>query len=143
MISGATPPTAKPAKRASGARPSSFSTRSLTRMDAPAPSDICELLPAVTDPRAANTGRSLPSPSSVVSGRGPSSRSTTLVRVATFAAARSGTFSRTGTATISASNSPAICAASAFWCDASAKASWSSRDTFQRSATFSAVSPMP
>ena len=44
--------------------------------DAAAPSDICELLPAVTEPRAANTGLSLPSLSAAASGRGPSSCST-------------------------------------------------------------------
>ena len=46
-------------------------------------------------------------------------------------------------ALISAPNSPAACAASAFWCDASANASWSSRETFHCAATFSAVRPMP
>ncbi len=44
---------------------------------------------------------------------------------------------------ISSRNSPAAIAAIAFWCEASANASWSSRDTFHSSATFSAVMPMP
>jgi hypothetical protein len=41
---------------------------SLTTISAPAPSDVCELLPAVTLPRAENTVRSLARPSGVVSG---------------------------------------------------------------------------
>ena len=40
-----------------------FIAASLIRITAPAPSDICELLPAVTLPFAANTGRSFASPS--------------------------------------------------------------------------------
>ncbi len=44
---------------------------SLARIKAPAPSLVCELLPAVTLPRAANTGLSLARPSMEVSGRGP------------------------------------------------------------------------
>ena len=65
-------------------------------MVAPAPSDICELLPAVTEPRAANTGRNLASPSADVSARGPSSRSNFLFFVTTLPVERSGALSLTG-----------------------------------------------
>jgi len=40
----------------------------------------------------------------------------------------------TSSGEISSPNSPAFCAASAFWCEASANASWSSRNTFHSSA---------
>ena len=73
MISGGTPATEYPRKRPMGVRLKRLSAL-LATTTAPAPSDICELLPAVTDPLAANTGFSferLPS----VPGRGPSSRS--------------------------------------------------------------------
>ncbi|MNU05909.1 hypothetical protein D3C72_2508880 [compost metagenome] len=56
MISGGTPATAKLTKRASGLRLNSRRMRSDTRITAAAPSDICELLPAVTLPRVENTG---------------------------------------------------------------------------------------
>ncbi len=96
-------------------------------MSAPAPSLVCELLPAVTLPkpvglpagssRAANTGLSLASPSSEVSARGPSSMAT--VRVFTFTPplARSGLRSVTVTGVISSANSPLAMALSARWCD--------------------------
>src|SRR5271156_987914 len=57
MISGGTPRTAKLTKRASGVRLNSFSIFSDTTISAPAPSDVCELLPAVTEPLLANTVR--------------------------------------------------------------------------------------
>ncbi|MNR14610.1 hypothetical protein D3C85_1310950 [compost metagenome] len=81
MISGGTPRTANETKRASGTRLNCLRIFSETRISAPAPSDVCELLPAVTLPLLANTGRSLPRPSSDVSGRGPSSSE--IVRVLT------------------------------------------------------------
>ena len=46
------------------------------------------------------------------------------------------------TGTSSSWNAPSAHARAAFWCDASAKASCSSRETPHFSATFSAVSPM-
>src|SRR5690606_18927934 len=58
MMSGGTPRTAKDTKRASGVRLCSFRARSDTTSRAPAPSEVCELLPAVTLPLAAKTGRS-------------------------------------------------------------------------------------
>ena len=63
-----------------------------------APSLICEELPAVTVPPSRNTGRSLASFSSVVSGRGPSSACT--VTGSPFGCG-------TGTGTISSSKRPA------------------------------------
>ena len=63
MISGGTPRMAKLTKRTSGVRLNCLTARSEARINAPAPSDVCELLPAVTLPLAANTGRSLASAS--------------------------------------------------------------------------------
>jgi hypothetical protein len=143
MISGGTPRTANDTKRASGLRSNCLTAFSLARINAPAPSLVCELLPAVTLPLAANTGRSLASASSVVSARGPSSRFTVRVFVPTSPVARLGKRSTMSIAVISSPNSPAAIAASAFWCEASAKASCFSRETFHCSATFSAVRPMP
>ena len=50
-----------------------FIAASLISTTAAAPSEVCELLPAVTLPFAANTGRSFARPSGDVSRRGPSS----------------------------------------------------------------------
>ena len=51
-----------------------FTAASLATTIAAAPSDSCDDEPAVTMPSARKTVRSLPSRSSVVSGRGPSSK---------------------------------------------------------------------
>ena len=108
MISGGTPRAAKLTKRASGVRPNCLTAFSLARISAPAPSLVCELLPAVTLPWAANTGFSLARPSSVVSGRGPSSRLTVRVLVLTSPVARLGVRSTTSMGVISSVNSPAF-----------------------------------
>src|SRR5690606_5729899 len=146
ITSGRTPATEKLTKRASGVRPYSFTAFSDASSTAPAPSDICELLPAVTVPPnwpLRNTGRSFARPSALVSGRGPSSVSTTVFFSRTLPAPRSGIRDTTSYGLISSRNSPASIAFSAFWCEARAKASWSSRETFHSSETFSAVMPMP
>ena len=88
---------------------------SLAKIRAPAPSLVCELFPAVTDPLAANTGLSLANPSSDVSGRAPSSKFTVRVLVMTSPVARLGKRSSTVTGVISAANSPAAIAFKAFW----------------------------
>jgi hypothetical protein len=98
-------------------------------------------LPAVTVPFALNAGRSLASPSRVVSRRGHSSVSTTTsvtVRVAPDHCSR-----RTVIGTISGANTPFASAAAAFCCEANAKSSCMSRVIPQRWATRSAVNPMP
>ncbi len=143
MISGGTPRAAKLTKRASGLRSNCLTAFSLARISAPAPSLVCELLPAVTLPLAANTGRSLARPSSEVSGRGPSSSETVRVFVPCSPVARLGKRSTTSIGVISSLNSPPFCAFSARRCDSSANASCASRVTFHCAATFSAVRPMP
>ena len=143
MMCGGTPLLAKLTKRASGLRPNCVTARSLARTRAPAPSEVCELLPAVTEPRAANTALSLVSPSIEVSLRAPSSRLTVRLVVVTSPVCRSGLRSLTSTGVISAPKSPACMAASALACDCSANSSCAWRDTFHWLATFSAVSPMP
>ena len=80
--------------------------------------------PAVTVPSARNAGFSRASASAFVSGRGCSSTVTS------------------PTATSSSSKRPAALAAAQRFCERSANASWSSRETSQRSATFSPVSPI-
>jgi hypothetical protein len=94
---------------------------------------ICDELPAVTVPPSRKTGRSFASFSIVVSARGPSSEWTVTGGPLGWGAS---------TVTISSSNFPPSRAAIARWCDSSANASWSSRDTPYFSATFSAVSPI-
>ena len=143
MISGGTPLIAKLTKRASGVRLNCFSARSDTTISAPAPSDVCELLPAVTLPFAANTGFSFASASSVVSARGPSSCFTVRVRMSSSPVARFGNFSTTSIGVISSLNSPDSMPAMAFLWDRSANSSCISRVIFHCAATFSAVRPMP
>ena len=89
-------------------------------MTAAPPSEIWEALPAVMVPFLSKAGRSLPSDSAVVSGRTPSSVSTT-----------SGSPLRWGTltGTISSANFPSLMAAAARSWERAPKASWRSRDT--------------
>ena len=94
---------------------------------------IPELLPAVTEPPSRKAGRRRASASADVSARGCSSRST--IRGGPF-------FCGTGIGTIWPSKRPPSIAATALRCDSRAKASCRSRSTDQRSATFSAVSPI-
>ena len=63
---------------ASGVRPRRSAVAGLTSTTAAAPSVICEALPAVMVPSLLKAGRSLPRDSTVVSGRTPSSRETTV-----------------------------------------------------------------
>ena len=98
-------------------------------MIAAAPSLTPEALPAVTVPSGRTIGLSLASASMVVA-RGCSSWSTT-----TGSPLRCGIW----TATISRASRPLACAFAAFSWLRSAKASWSSRDTWNSWATFSPV----
>ena len=143
ISSGGTPRDAKLTNRASGCKLNCLTAFSLANISAPAPSLVCELLPAVTLPLAANTVRSLASASSVVSARGPSSRLTVRAVVLISPLSRLGVRSTTCTGVISSANAPACCAARALWWDCSANASCASRLTFHCVATFSAVKPMP
>ena len=96
---------------------------------AAAPSLSGQALPAVTVPSGLNTGFSPASTSTVVPARGPSSRSTRVP-------------SGSVTGTISRSKCPESRAATARCCEVAAHSSCASRDTRQRSATFSAVTPI-
>ena len=132
ITSGWTPATAVATTLAIGRSPSSRARSASTRSSAAAPSLMPELLPAVTVPPVLNAGLSAASASAEVSGRGCSSRSTTVdapLRPATV------------TGTSWPSNRPASMAATARRWLSSAKASWRSRDTVHCSATHSAVSP--
>ncbi len=118
--------------RAIGRRPSASARSASTTSSADAPSLIPELLPAVTEPPAAKAGLSAARASAVESGRGCSSRSTTVT-----APLRPGTL----TGTSWASNRPASIAATARRWLSSANASCRSRWMDHCSATRSAVSP--
>ncbi len=78
MCAGSTPADALGPTKAIGVSPSSLALFSSTRSSAAAPSLTPEELPAVTVPKSssANMGRSLPSFSRVMFGRGCSSVST-------------------------------------------------------------------
>ena len=118
--------------RASGSRPSARARDAAMRTSAAAPSVIPDEFPAVIVPvSSSKTGFSFARPSSVVSGRGCSSRST--ATVAPF-------FAGTATGTISFARRSH--AASAFCCDRKANSSCSSRGISYLRARFSAVSPM-
>ena len=99
---------------------------------AAAPSDSCEAFPAVMVPSGPNAGGSAASASEVVSGRMPSSRSTTVVPP------RAGT----STATTSAANRPDAQAPAARSWERAAHASWSGRESPRTSLTRSEDSPM-
>ena len=140
---GSTPATAEATKRASGARPRRASPAAEARRTAAAPSFSPEELPAVTvppvfspdfPPDLRNAGASAARSAAVVDGRGCSSTSTRRGAPLPLRPAIS-------TATSSAANRPAACAAAQRCWLRSAKASWASRVTPYRSATSSAVSP--
>src|SRR5262245_44898129 len=79
IVRGSTPADAQPRIRARGVHPWAFAVSGSHTNNAAAPSLSVELLPAVTEPPLRNAGDNAASASSVVSGRGPSSRSTPLV----------------------------------------------------------------
>jgi hypothetical protein len=121
MMRGGTPAAvAMPSTRAMGVRPCFFAGASEATISAAAPSLTPEALPAVTVPPLRKGVGSFARPSSVVSARGCSSRSTT-----TGSALRCGMV--TGTISPEAARSGA---ATARCCERSAKASWSSRETW-------------
>ncbi len=92
-----------------------------------------DALPAVTlPPSFLNAGFILASDSSVVSARGCSSVSKTIVPLR----------EAISTGTICSANRPAAIAATARWWLASASASWAARSMPNFAATFSAVTPM-
>ena len=103
---------------ASHSRPSSSAFALLITTTAQAPSEIWEAEPAVIVPSLRNAGRRPDSDSTVVSPRTPSSALTT-----------TGSPLRCGieTGTTSSSKTPFFQASAAFWCEAAAKASCSSR----------------
>ena len=114
--------------RARGLSPSFSAFSADMTSTAAAPSFSGQALPAVTVPSGLNAGLSSASFSTVVPGRGPSSLVTSPSGVCT--------------ATISRSKWPESRAATARCCEIAAHSSWDSRETLQRSATFSAVMPI-
>ena len=115
---------------ASQVRPSSSALALLITTTAQAPSEICEEEPAVIVPSLVNAGRSLPSDSTVVSPRTPSSVVTTI-----------GSPLRCGisTGTTSSSKTPFFRASAARWCDRAANSSCSSRVRLAPAALYSSV----
>ena len=129
MISGRIAATEEATMRARGFRPRFAAFSADITSTAAAPSLSGHALPAVTVPSGAKAGLSSASFSIVVPGRGPSSRLTS---------APSGVV----TGTISRSKWPLSRAATARFCEVTAHSSCASRLTWQRSATFSAVTPI-
>ena len=129
MISGRIAATEEATIRARGFRPSSAARSSDITSTAAAPSLSGQALPAVTVPSGRKAGLSSASFSTVVPGRGPSSRVTSVP-------------SGVVTGTISRSKWPLSRASTARFCEVAAHSSWASRLTLQRSATFSAVMPI-
>ena len=129
MISGRIAATVEAMMRARGLSPSALAFSSLMTSTAAAPSFSGHALPAVTVPSGLNAGLSAASFSIVVPGRGPSSLVTSVP-------------SGVVTGTISLSKCPDACASTARFWDTTAHSSCCSRVTLQRSATFSAVSPI-
>ena len=129
MISGLSPETPDETIRASGVTPSSRALASLITTTAAAPSLSGQELPAVTVPPSRKAGASEESFSSDVSGRGPSSRDTTVP-------------SGRVTGMISRSKNPLRWDSTASSWLRSANSSISVRETRSHSATFSAVWPI-
>ena len=100
---------------------------------ADAPSEIWLALPAVMLPALSNAGRSLPSDSTVVSARTPSSVSTRIGSPLRWG---------TGTGTISSANLPSLMAAAARSCDLAARSSCGARSSPADAAYFSVPAPM-
>ena len=110
---------------------------------AAAPSLSGQALPAVTVPSGLKAGWSAASFSIVVPGRGPSSLVTWVSGTVICSPSSPATVcSGTVTATISLSKWPEACASTARFWEMTAHSSWASRETLQRSATFSAVRPI-
>ncbi|MNP20096.1 hypothetical protein D3C76_1126570 [compost metagenome] len=133
MIRGSTPAVAMATTRPRAVRPWRLATSGLASNSAQAPSLTPEALPAVMLPPSRNGVPSLASCSRVVSPRGCSSCSTTLVGPLRWGIS---------TATISLARRPLAWAAAARCWLRRAKASWSAREMLNCSATFSAVSGM-
>src|SRR5699024_6295253 len=138
IISGGTPATANDLNLSCGVNPSASAfSRSISRTD-PAPSLICEELPAVTDPVVENAGLNLASISGVVPERTPSSVSNVFLTSTMFPSSPT-TRSTISYGTISSLNLPDLIAASARSCLCAAKASCSALEIENLFATSSAV----
>ena len=122
MMDGSTPAVAQEAMRASGFSPRFCASEARMSTTAAAPSLMPDALPAVTVPSLEKAGLSFATESSVAPWRMYSSASTTTSPLRVF----------TVTGTISSLNLPAFCAASALFWEATAKRSWTSRESCQR-----------
>jgi hypothetical protein len=143
MISGRIAATKEATMRARGSRPSSLARSSLMTSTAAAPSLSGQELPAVTVPPSLKAAFSPARTSMVVPGRGPSSLVIVPASTSTWLPSLSASVAAgVSTGTISLSKWPESRASTARFWDTTAHSSWASRETWQRSATFSAVSPM-
>ena len=129
--------------RAFGFSPRLFAFSSDMTSTAAAPSFSGQALPAVTVPSGLNAGFSFPGPPSSCPARGPSSLVTTVSGTSISLPSLSTSLcAATGTPTISSSKWPESRASTARFWEITAHSSCCSRVTLQRSATFSAVSPI-
>ena len=140
MISGGTPTTAAAATRASGWRPQRLTAADEPTKAAAAASVSAELLPPVCTP-SLNTVRNLASTSKGVARGCVSLSASVALPVRRMPRGLQPASSKVSlpTGTISPSNQPAACAATALAKDAAAKASTSARVTPYLRARFSAV----
>ena len=118
MSTGSTPTTATAWTRAIGRQPRAAATSLVVTSSAPAPSEICEALPAVTVPPSSNAGFSPASTAAVVPGRMPSSCGHRRAAHRPGApSSRTAPSSSSATGTISSAKAPAARAAAARRCD--------------------------
>mmetsp|Transcript_114490 Transcript_114490/g.318435 ORF Transcript_114490/g.318435 Transcript_114490/m.318435 type:complete len:265 (+) Transcript_114490:426-1220(+) len=137
MSLGSTPTHAKLRIRAKMGRPNAFAALRRAMRIIDAPSDIWLAFPAVVDPPSLKTGFNFAKLSIVVPSRGPSSAATvTGFTLPSFC------FTMAVKGTISESNQPFFCAATAFAFDSTAIRSCTSREIPYFAATFSDVTPM-
>ena len=129
ISSGSQAATTKPRKKPSGSMPSALARLADRMSVADAPSENWEEFPAVTVPPSLNAGGSFASPSSVVSGRLHSSRSTVTCFCDLAPVALSVTSMVTVMGAISSRSLPDFCAAAVRCWESSAYSSWLSRLT--------------
>ena len=132
IIAGSTPTLAQDAIRASGVSPRFCASAAVIKITTAAPSLMPDALAAVTVPSFIKAERSLVTLSKV----------TPFLIYSSSLTITSPLRPAIVTAQISSLNLPAICAASALFCEATAKASCSARVICHLVATFSAVFPM-
>jgi len=141
MYNGSTPATAHATSRAWGSKPNSFIFCADMTNTKAAPSEVCELFPAVTVPPTAKAGFNLDKASILVSRRTPSS--TSMIKVRSLRLSSSTQTSWTLMGAICALKTPLSMASPARIWLRTANKSASSREMSYFDPTASAVRPIP